>query len=122
MWSWYVTWGVIVVAPAAVGWLRTASIVISTFWAFVGMTAVHGIYMRMLHTFVLTDLLLVAMLLAVAISPSASSPSGGGPRAAPAAGRPRPVRRRRRRHHLSHGSAARRRGARARASVGQVES
>ena len=42
---------------------------ISTFWAFVGMTAVHGIYMRFLHTFVLTDLLLVAMLLAVAITP-----------------------------------------------------
>ena len=42
---------------------------ISTFWAFVGMMAVHGIYMRFLHTFVLTDLLLVAMLLAVAITP-----------------------------------------------------
>ena len=69
VWSWYVTWGVIVLAPAAVGRLRTASIVISTFWAFVGVTAVHGIYMRMLHTFVLTDLLLIAMLLAVAITP-----------------------------------------------------
>ncbi len=33
------------------------------------MVAVHGIYMRFLHTFVLTDLLLVAMLLAVAITP-----------------------------------------------------
>ena len=69
VWSWYVTWGVIVVAAAAVGGLRTASIVISTFWAFVGMTSVHGIYMRLLHTFVLTDLLLIAMLLAVAIMP-----------------------------------------------------
>jgi hypothetical protein len=69
VWSWYVTWGVIVVAPAAIGRLRTASIVISTLWAFVGVTAVHGIYMRMLHTFALTDLLLIAMLLAVAITP-----------------------------------------------------
>jgi hypothetical protein len=69
VWSWYVTWGVVVVAAAAVGGLRTASIVISTFWAFVGMTTVHGIYMRLLHTFVLTDLLLIAMLLAVAIMP-----------------------------------------------------
>ncbi len=69
VWSWYVTWGVIVIAPAAIGRLRTASIVISTLWAFVGMTAVHGVYMRMLHTFVLTDLLLIAMLLAVAITP-----------------------------------------------------
>lgn len=69
VWSWYVTWGVIVIAPAAIGRLRTASIVISTVWAFVGMTAVHGVYMGMLHTFVLTDLLLIAMLLAVAITP-----------------------------------------------------
>jgi alpha-1,6-mannosyltransferase len=69
VWSWYVTWGVIVVAAAAVAGLRKASIVISTFWAFVGMTTVHGIYLRFLHTFVLTDLLLIAMLLAVAITP-----------------------------------------------------
>jgi alpha-1,6-mannosyltransferase len=69
VWSWYVTWGVIVLAPAAIGRLRSTSIVISTLWAFVGVTAVHGVYMRMLHTFVLTDLLLIAMLLAVAITP-----------------------------------------------------
>jgi hypothetical protein len=69
VWSWYVTWGVIVVAPAAVGRLRTALIVISTFWAFAGMTSIHSIYSRFLHTFALTDMLLVAMLLAVAITP-----------------------------------------------------
>ena len=71
VWSWYVTWGVIVLAPAVMGRLRAALIVISTFWAFAGLTAVHGVYMRLLHTFVLTDLLLVAMLLAVAITPLA---------------------------------------------------
>ena len=69
VWSWYVTWGVVVLAPAAYGRLRTALIVISTFWAFAGMTSVHNIYLRMLHTFFVTDLLLVAMLLAVAIMP-----------------------------------------------------
>ena len=36
VWSWYVTWGVVVLAPVALGRLRTALIVISTFWAFVG--------------------------------------------------------------------------------------
>ncbi|MBV8462750.1 MAG: polyprenol phosphomannose-dependent alpha 1,6 mannosyltransferase MptB, partial [Acidimicrobiales bacterium] len=36
VWSWYVTWGVIVLAPVAFGRLRTALIVISTFWAFAG--------------------------------------------------------------------------------------
>jgi hypothetical protein len=69
VWAWYVTWGVVVLAPAAVGRLRTALIVISTFWVFAGVTSVHNIYMRMIHTFALTDLLLLAMLLAVAIMP-----------------------------------------------------
>ncbi len=69
VWAWYVTWGVVVLAPAATGRLRTALIVISTFWAFAGVTSVHSVYQRLLHTFVLTDLFLVALLLAVALMP-----------------------------------------------------
>ena len=69
VWAWYVTWGVVVLAPAAAGRLRTALIVISTFWAFAGVTSVHGVYMRLLHTSVLTDLLLLAALLALALMP-----------------------------------------------------
>lgn len=69
VWAWYVTWGVVVVAAAATTRIRNALIVISTFWAFAGMTSVHNIYMRLIHTFVLSDLLLVTMLLAVAIMP-----------------------------------------------------
>ncbi len=76
VWAWYVTWGVVVIAPAAVGRLRMAVIAISTFWAFAGMTSVHSIYMRMIHTFFLTDLLLVAMLLAVAVMPLVLGDSG----------------------------------------------
>jgi len=71
VWAWYVTWGIVVLAAVAAGRLRTAVIAISTFWAFAGVTSVHGVYMRLLHTFVLPDLLLVAMLLAVAIMPLA---------------------------------------------------
>jgi len=69
VWAWYVTWGVVVLGAVAAGRLRSAVIVISTFWAFAGVTSLHGVYMRLLHTFVLPDLLLVAMLLAVAITP-----------------------------------------------------
>jgi hypothetical protein len=90
VWSWYVTWGVVVLAPVALGRLRTALIAISTFWAFVGMTAVHGIYMRLLHTFALTDLLLIAMLLATAIMPLGQFSTGRSrarlPRMTPGAG------------------------------------
>jgi hypothetical protein len=71
VWAWYVTWGLVVLAPAAAGRLRTALIVLSTFWAFAGVTSVHNVYMRLLHTFVLTDLLLVAGLLALALMPLA---------------------------------------------------
>ena len=77
VWAWYVTWGVVVVAPAAIGRLRTGVVVISTFWAFAGVTSVHNIYMRMIHTFFVTDLLLVAMLLAVVIMPLTLVTSGG---------------------------------------------
>jgi len=81
VWAWYVTWGVVVLAPAAVGRLRTALIVISSFWAFAGVTSVHNIYLRMIHTFFLQDLLLVAMLLAVAIMPLAQFTSAARGRA-----------------------------------------
>jgi len=79
VWSWYVTWGVLVLAPAAVGRLRTAVIAVSTFWAFAGLTSAHGIWMRMLHTFPLTDLLLLTLLLAVAIMPLGQFTRGQAP-------------------------------------------
>lgn len=69
VWAWYVTWGVVVAAAAATPRVRNMLIVVSTFWAFAGVTSIHNIYMRMLHTFVLTDLLLLTMLLAVAVMP-----------------------------------------------------
>jgi len=81
VWAWYVTWGLVVLAPAAAGRLRATLIVISTFWAFAGMTSVHNIYMRMIHTFFVPDLLLIAMLLAVAIMPLAQFTTGDPGRA-----------------------------------------
>jgi alpha-1,6-mannosyltransferase len=69
VWAWYVAWGVVVAAAAASHRMRNTLIVISTFWAFAGVTTVHNIYMRMIHTFVLSDLLLVTLLAAVAIMP-----------------------------------------------------
>ena len=79
VWAWYVTWGIVVTAPAAVGRLRSALIVVSTFWAFAGLTSVHNVYMRTLHTFFVNDLLLIAVLAAAVIVPLgqfASLPSG----------------------------------------------
>jgi len=69
VWAWYVTWGVVVLAPAAKGKMTSLLIVISTFWAFAGLTSVHGIFQRMLHTFIVPDLLLLALLAAIIIMP-----------------------------------------------------
>lgn len=80
VWAWYVTWGVVVAAAAASNRMRNVLIVIATFWAFAGVTSVHNIYMRMIHTFVLTDLLLVTLLLAVAIMPLGQFASAGADR------------------------------------------
>jgi alpha-1,6-mannosyltransferase len=88
VWAWYVTWGIVVLAAVAVGRLRTMVIAVSTFWAFAGVTSVHGIYMRLLHTSVATDLLLLAALLAIAIAPLAQFGSARArfPRIRPDAG------------------------------------
>jgi alpha-1,6-mannosyltransferase len=92
VWAWYVTWGIVVLAAVAAGRLRRAVIAISTFWAFAGVTSVHGIFMRLVHTFVLTDMLLVAALLAIAIAPLAQFGSRRVrlPRITPDAGPPFP--------------------------------
>jgi len=92
VWAWYVTWGIVVLAAVASGRLRTLVIAISTFWAFAGVTFVHGIYVRIEHTFVVTDLLLLAALLAIAIAPLAQFGSSRPrlPRIHPDAGPPLP--------------------------------
>ncbi|HVB90722.1 MAG TPA: polyprenol phosphomannose-dependent alpha 1,6 mannosyltransferase MptB [Acidimicrobiales bacterium] len=69
LWAWYVTWGVVVLAPAALGRLRRALIVIITVEVFVGATSVHGVFAKLFQTFVLSDLVLIAALLAAWIVP-----------------------------------------------------
>jgi hypothetical protein len=92
VWAWYVTWGIVVLAAVAAGRLRTVVIAVRTFWAFAGVTSVHGIYMRLLHTFPVTDLLLLAALLAIAIAPLAQFGSSRArlPRITPDSGPPFP--------------------------------
>lgn len=69
VWAWYVTWGIVVLAPAAKGRMTSLLIVISTFWAFAGLTSVHEVFERMLHTFIVPDLLLIALLAAIMLMP-----------------------------------------------------
>jgi hypothetical protein len=69
LWAWYVTWGVLVLAPVASGWLRRALIVLITYETFVGTTSVSHVVVKLFHTFVLSDMVLVAVLLAAIILP-----------------------------------------------------
>ena len=94
VWSWYVTWGIVVLATVAApqGRLRSALVVISTFWAFAGVTSVHGVAVSVLDTSVLSDLLLFAALLAVAIVPLGHferGPAQPSPAVTPESSRPR---------------------------------
>lgn len=69
LWSWYVTWGIIVLAPAATGRLRRAVIVISTVELFVGASTLRGMAATIAHAGLLPDMILVAALFAVVIAP-----------------------------------------------------
>jgi hypothetical protein len=69
LWSWYATWGVIVLAPAATPALRRIVIVISTFEAFVGLSSVKNLGVTLVHAGVLPDLIVVAAIFAMVIIP-----------------------------------------------------
>ncbi len=69
LWSWYVTWGVIVLAPAVTATLRRVIIALSTFETFVGISSVKNLVLTVVHAGILPDLILVAALFATVIIP-----------------------------------------------------
>ena len=69
LWSWYVTWGVIVLAPVATGTLRRVVIAISTFEILVGLSSVKNLVGTVAGAGILPDLILVAVIFAVVITP-----------------------------------------------------
>jgi hypothetical protein len=79
LWAWYITWGLIVLAPAASRKLRLALVAVSTFELFVGASSVRGFYQTLVSAGLLATLVLAAALLAVAIVPLAQF--GRAPRA-----------------------------------------
>ena len=69
LWAWYVTWGVLVLAPVATARLRTAIIAIATIETFVGLASVRGIVVAFGPNGPLADVVLIAALVAIAIVP-----------------------------------------------------
>jgi hypothetical protein len=69
VWAWYVTWGVVVLAPALVGRLRTVVMFLITYWTVLGATKIRTLFVTLAHTSMLLDLMLIAALAALAIVP-----------------------------------------------------
>src|SRR6202042_2166726 len=62
LWAWYVTWGLLVLAPVASGRLRTALIVIVAVETCFDLAAVRGILVGIGQAGVLEDMVLLAAL------------------------------------------------------------
>ena len=93
LWAWYTLWGILVLAPVASGRLRAAIISIATIEAFVGVASVRGLLLGVWHAGVISDLILIAALVAISIVPfhqlhasrrrlHAAAPDAGRPMAA----------------------------------------
>jgi hypothetical protein len=69
LWSWYATWGILVLAPAVSGSLRRFVIAISTIEVFVGISSVKNLVSTVFSAGILPDLILLAALFAIVILP-----------------------------------------------------
>jgi hypothetical protein len=69
LWNWYVTWGVLVLAPAATGTLRRVVMTVSTFEILVGLSSVKNLVTTVVGAGILPDLILVAVIFAIVIMP-----------------------------------------------------
>jgi alpha-1,6-mannosyltransferase len=69
LWSWYATWGLIVLAPAFTPTLRRVLIAISTFEVFVGISSVKNLTLTVIHAGILPDLILAGAIFAIIIIP-----------------------------------------------------
>ncbi len=84
LWNWYVTWGVVVLAPVVTGTLRRVVITLSTFELLVGLSSVKNLVTTVVGAGILPDLILVAVIFAIVIIPlgqfGRSRPSWSSPR------------------------------------------
>jgi alpha-1,6-mannosyltransferase len=71
LWNWYITWGVIVLAPVVTGTLRRVVITLATFELLVGLSSVKNLVTTVVGAGILSDLILVAVIFAIVIIPLA---------------------------------------------------
>jgi alpha-1,6-mannosyltransferase len=69
LWAWYVTWGLVVLAPVALGRLRSLLIVVSIVETFLGVSAFKGMVQTIAASGIVPDLLLLVGLALVVLVP-----------------------------------------------------
>jgi alpha-1,6-mannosyltransferase len=69
LWAWYVTWGLVVLAPVALGRLRSLLIVVSIVETFLGVSAFKGMVQTIAASGIVPDLLLLFGLVLVVLVP-----------------------------------------------------
>ena len=79
LWPWYLTWGLVTLAAVAEGWLRRVLVLLGVAAAFIGVTAVQGLFHSLVHAGVLQTILVVAALTAVTSMPLGLAPRASGP-------------------------------------------
>jgi hypothetical protein len=77
LWAWYLTWGLVVLAPVAAGRLQRVVIALSIVETFLGVSAFKGMVQTLGASGILPDLLLLVGIVAVALVPLARI--GGAP-------------------------------------------
>jgi hypothetical protein len=77
LWAWYLTWGLVVLAPVAIGRLQRVVIALSIVETFLGVSAFKGMVQTLAASGILPDLLLLVGIVAVALVPLARV--GGAP-------------------------------------------
>ncbi len=69
LWSWYVTWGLLILAPVAAGRLRTSLILLIAVETLIGAASVLGMVETLYRAGIVSDLAFAAALVAVVIVP-----------------------------------------------------
>jgi hypothetical protein len=79
LWAWYLTWGLVVLAPVAIGRLQRVVIVLSIVETFLGVSSLKGMVQTLGASGVLPDLLLLVAMVVVILVPLSLAGGVGAP-------------------------------------------
>ena len=69
LWAWYLSWGLVTLAPVATGWLRRGVVAVTVAGAFIGAASVRGVLSAVGHASIGAELALLAGLVVLVLVP-----------------------------------------------------